>query len=167
MICYVFTEERLDLNCLLIKLRGNVDPKLWYQFGMTIGVPKDVLEKFKGYDDEQCMIELADYWLINHPAKPTWSQICDAAKRFKPVNKYVVTEDMSGTDHELLFKISSVKFQYQHIHRISNARSLPTRLNNIELCNCNSKVYQISFPKICVSPSYSSKNGSATLNVDH
>ena len=50
-----------------------------YQFGMAIGVPTDVLEMLKGYDEEKCMIELADYWLRNHHDKPTymeWNMQC-------------------------------------------------------------------------------------------
>lgn len=75
-------EERLDLDSLVSKLRSSVDAKLWYQFGTAIGVPKDILEMLKGYDGEQCMIELADYWLKNHPAKPTWSEVNHTARRF-------------------------------------------------------------------------------------
>jgi hypothetical protein len=93
-----------------MKLRGSVDAKQWYQFGIAIGVPRDVLEMLKGYDEEQCMIELADYWLRNHPAKPTWSEICNAAKKFvkqnnimiKPVNDYMITQDMPGTNNYCL-----------------------------------------------------------------
>ena len=119
MICHLFTEERLDLNCLLMKLRGNVDPKLWYQFGMAIGVPEDVLEKLKGYDEEQCMIELADYWLRNHPTKPTWSKIYDTAKSLmKPmkfVNHYAVTQDLSGIN-------SSFKCAYGHYYQHTGSK---------------------------------------------
>ena len=107
MINHLLIEEQLDLDRLLMKLRGRVDAKLWFQFGMAIGVPTDVLETLKGYDEEECMIELADYWLRNHPAKPTWSEICNAAKKFanqnliqlQPVNDYVVTQNMPGTNN--------------------------------------------------------------------
>jgi hypothetical protein len=122
MIYHPLTEEQLDLDWLLMKLRGHVDTKQWYQFGMAIGVPRDVLEMLKGYDEEQCMIELADYWLRNHPAKPTWSEICNTAKKFikqnsnnmiKPVNDYMITQDTPGTNNYCLeFTFSSYVNQY-------------------------------------------------------
>ena len=97
-MCEMMHLPLIDLDSLLMKLRGNIDAKLWYQFGMAIGVPKDILEKLNGYNDEQCLIELADYWLKNHPAKPTWSEIYNAANKLKPVNDHVVTQDMPGIE---------------------------------------------------------------------
>ena len=90
------SEEQLDLDSFLMKLRGTVDTKQWYQFGMAIRVPKDILEKLKGCDEEQCMIEVADYWLRNHPGS-TWNEVCSATKKFKPVNDHAVTQDMPGS----------------------------------------------------------------------
>ena len=55
---------------------------------MAIRVPKDILEDLKGYDESQCMIELADYWLRNHPTKPTWSEISDATKHLNTANQH-------------------------------------------------------------------------------
>ena len=80
---------------MLIKLRGEVDPKLWYQFGLAIGIQEDILEKFIGYPEVECMVELADYWLRNHPTKPTWSDIRDAMRSIKPAND-LITYDFPG-----------------------------------------------------------------------
>ena len=80
---------------MLITLRGEVDPKLWYQFGLAIGIQEDILEKFIGYPEVECMIELADYWLRNHPTKPTWSDIRDAMRSIKPAND-LTTYDFPG-----------------------------------------------------------------------
>ena len=167
MISHLLTEEQLDLDCLLMKLRSHVDAKLWYQFGMAIGIPTDVLETFKGYDQEECMIELADYWLRNHPAKPTWSEICNAAKKFASQNlvqPYGVIQDiMPGkNNHCLAFKYQSCESIL--IPRINKAttKCLPRR-SNTELYSSNSKIHQISSAKIRVSPSNSSKNRSAKL----
>ena len=80
---------------MLIKLRSEVDPKLWYQFGLAIGIQEDILEKFIGYPEVERMVELADYWLRNHPAKPTWSDISDAMRSIKPAND-LMTYDFPG-----------------------------------------------------------------------
>ena len=132
--CHFSVEESMNLNSLLLKLRGCIDAKQWYQFGVAIGVPKDVLDLLKGYDEEQCMIELADYWLKNHPAKPTWSEISNTAKKFKKqesakFNEYMEIQDiMAG----IKFNINThqpINLIWQHMYtRISKAISkcLPT-----------------------------------------
>ena len=135
MICYdkfnnIATEEQLDLDCLLMKLRGRIDAKLWYQFGIALGIPTNVLEMLKGYDEEECIIELADYWLRNHPAKPTWSEICNAAKKFadqnliQPVNDYVVIQDMPGiNNHCLAFKFQSCESIFMYLGSTKQSQS--------------------------------------------
>ena len=54
--------------------------KLWYQFGLKIGVPSEYLDQLKTYPENEleCMIEVADHWLRNHPNKPTWQEVEDA-----------------------------------------------------------------------------------------
>ena len=49
----------------------------WYQFGMAIGVPKEVLLELFGYSEEDCLIEILDYWLKNHSDQPTWKELAD------------------------------------------------------------------------------------------
>ena len=67
----------LDLDSLLIKLHGNVNAQ-WYQFGLAIGVPREFLDKLNGCPEEQCLVELLDHWLRNHPDQPTWKELADA-----------------------------------------------------------------------------------------
>ena len=68
---------------MLLKLCGKVNNHVWYQFGLVLGVPKELLEKFKGYPEEECMIEVCDYWLRNHPDQPTWKEVTDAVESIK------------------------------------------------------------------------------------
>ena len=49
----------------------------WYKFGMAIGVPKEVLLELFGYSEEDCLIEILDYWLKNHSDQPTWKELAD------------------------------------------------------------------------------------------
>ena len=49
----------------------------WYQLGMAIGVPKEVLLELLGYSEEDCLIEILDYWLKNHSDQPTWKELAD------------------------------------------------------------------------------------------
>lgn len=72
------SDKCLDLDSLLLKVRHDMNTKLWYQFGQKIGVPTDFLEQLKAYPDNECMIEVADHWLRNHPEKPTWQEVEDA-----------------------------------------------------------------------------------------
>ena len=79
-----------------MKLKDNLDSKSWYQFGMVIGVPKDILEQLKRYPEVERMIELADYLLRNHPTKPSWSDISGAIKSMKPANEDTKIKNFSG-----------------------------------------------------------------------
>ena len=70
-------DKYLDLQSLLAKLHGKVKSQ-WYQFGLTIGVPNSILDQLCGYSEEDCLIEILDYWLKNHPDQPTWKELADA-----------------------------------------------------------------------------------------
>ena len=65
------------MESLLAKLQGRVSTR-WFQFGLAIGVPKEILEALKCYPVEQCLVELLDYWLRYHPDQPTWKELADA-----------------------------------------------------------------------------------------
>ena len=81
---FITAGESLDLDSLLLKIRGKISVKLWYQFGLELGVPPDFLEGLQGYPDHnECMIEVADYWLRNHPDKPTWNKVEDSLRKFE------------------------------------------------------------------------------------
>ena len=73
----------MDLDSLLLRIRENIDMKLWYHFGLELGVPPDFLDGLQGYPYGECMIEVADYWLRNHPDKPTWSKVEESLRKFE------------------------------------------------------------------------------------
>ena len=52
--------------------------KLWYTFGLELGVPVKLLHSLTRYPESECMVEVVDYWLRNHHAKPTWSELENA-----------------------------------------------------------------------------------------
>ena len=76
----MFTDKSIDLDSLLIEVKGKLDTKLWYQFGVALGVPIEFLEGVKGCPEYECMIELIDYWLCNHQGQPSMKEIDDALK---------------------------------------------------------------------------------------
>ena len=81
MIIFI-TGDSVDLDSLLLKIRRKIDVKLWYEFGMELGVPVDFLEGLRGYPDHnECMIEVADHWLRNHPHQPTWKEVEDSLRK--------------------------------------------------------------------------------------
>ena len=79
-------ETPVNLKQLLEKLQGRVS-KQWYQLGLTLGLPMDVLEGFNLYSEDDCLSEVLDYWLKHHPTgKPTWQEITDAQKKVEMFN---------------------------------------------------------------------------------
>ena len=46
------------------------------------------MESLKGYPDEECMVEMLDYWLRHHPDhdQPTWKEIADAIEDIQDYN---------------------------------------------------------------------------------
>ena len=76
------TDRLLDLDSVLTRLNGQVKAE-WYQFGVAIGLPIEFLESLKSYHHVECMVELVDYWLNNHPDQPTWKEIADALEEIQ------------------------------------------------------------------------------------
>ena len=37
--------------------------KQWYQFGLALGLTMDVLEEFNHYSEDDCLVEVLDYWI--------------------------------------------------------------------------------------------------------
>ena len=80
-------DEPPTLSSLLHELQGQTTSQ-WYQFGLALGVPKEILEQLTNYSEEDCIVELLDYWLRHHPGQPTWQEVADAQKHaesYQPV----------------------------------------------------------------------------------
>ena len=50
----------------------------WYQFGLAVGLDKEILDRYTSYSSEVCIVEVLDYWLRNHHTKPTWRDVAEA-----------------------------------------------------------------------------------------
>ena len=90
----------MDLDTLLLKIREKIGTKLWYHFGLELGVPPDFLEGLRGYPHSECMIEVADYWLRSHPDKPTWNKVEDSLRKLETAQ---VNSDFCSKCNQLLF----------------------------------------------------------------
>ena len=67
---------------LLILLKEELTPR-WYELGLVVGVPKDVMDGYLGYPTDQCLMELLDYWLRHHPGQLTWREVVQALREMK------------------------------------------------------------------------------------
>ena len=76
----MFSDEQLDLDNFLIQLCTQLTPK-WYQFGLALGVNKDILNKYSECPPEESIVEVADYWLRNGYTKPIWRDVAWALKK--------------------------------------------------------------------------------------
>ena len=76
-LLYNGTDEYLNLDNLLIQLRPHITPQ-WYQFGVAVGVTKEVLDKCLGYPPEECVVEVLDYWL--RTTRPTWKDVAEGLR---------------------------------------------------------------------------------------
>ena len=69
-------DEHLNLDSLLTQLCPHITPK-WYEFGVAVGVTKEVLDKCLGYPPEECIVEVLDNWLRTRTTKPTWKDVAE------------------------------------------------------------------------------------------
>ena len=73
-------DGNINLDMLLIQLKPQVAPK-WYQFGLVVGISKEVMDKYSDHCDEECFVEVLDYWLRNHESKPTWKEVAEVLRQ--------------------------------------------------------------------------------------
>ena len=74
------TDEPFSLSNLLQQLKGQISSQ-WYQFGLNLGIPKDILHQLNNYSNEDRTVEILDYWIRHHPGKPTWQEVAEAKKQ--------------------------------------------------------------------------------------
>ena len=89
---FLNTEEPITLSSLLQKFKDDITSQ-WYQFGLELRVPKDILDQLNSYSDEDCIVEILDYWLRHHPGNPTWQEVVEAKKQAK-----LIIESDKGND---------------------------------------------------------------------
>ena len=76
---YTIIDKTLNLDTLLIQIRHEVTPK-WYQFGLAIGINKEILDEFSNFTPEECIVEVSDLWLRTSVTTLTWRDVADALK---------------------------------------------------------------------------------------
>ena len=86
----MFSDKQLNLDNFLIQVRTQLTSK-WYQFGLALGVDKDILNKYSEFPPEESIVEVADYWLRNSYTKPTWR---DVARALKKIGFDLLAEDI-------------------------------------------------------------------------
>ena len=76
----------MDLDTLLIILKEELAPR-WYDFGLVVGVPKELMDSYTGYPSDQCLTEVLDYWLRHHSHaqtdQVTWTDVAHALRAIK------------------------------------------------------------------------------------
>ena len=88
-------DDSVDINLdnLLIQLRSHMTP-MWKEFGLVVGIPEEVLDRYSSYPPEECLVEVLDYWLrMCHTVgnKLTWR---DVAKILKEIGLYQLAESI-------------------------------------------------------------------------
>ena len=48
-----------------------------------MGHPKEMLGQLSDYSNEDCLVEILDYWLKHHPDQPTWKEVADALEEMQ------------------------------------------------------------------------------------
>ena len=72
----------VNLDSLLIVLKEELTPK-WYDFGLVVGVPQELMDSYSSYHSDQCLTEVLDYWLRHHAGTIKWMEVADALKAVK------------------------------------------------------------------------------------
>ena len=96
--CYIYYVTMyagisLNLDSLLIQLQGKVTRK-WYQFGVALGVEKEILDRYLKYLPEQSIVEILDHWLRRSEGQ-SWG---DVARALKQINYNELAEGIESID---------------------------------------------------------------------
>ena len=91
----IITAESLNLDSLLIQLKDKVTEK-WHQFGVALGVEKEVLDRYLNYPPEQSIVEMLDHWLRSCDLEErNWR---DVAKALRQIEHHQLAEEIESTD---------------------------------------------------------------------
>ena len=86
--CKPNLDNTLNLDTLLIHIRSQVTPK-WYQFGVAVGINKEVLHELSNLPPEECIVEMLDLWLRTRETPATWRDVADVLKQ---IGLYLLAE---------------------------------------------------------------------------
>ena len=94
----------LNLDSLLIQLQDKVTRK-WHQFGVALGIEKEILDRCRNYPPEQSIIEMLDHWLRNYEhEKCNWRDVARALRqiKFHQLAKEIESIDKTGECNNLM-----------------------------------------------------------------
>ena len=92
----------LNLDSLLIQLQDKVTEK-WHQFGVALGIEKEILDRCLDYLPEQSIVEMLDHWLrSNEHEKRNWRDVARALRqiKFHQLAKEIESIDKTGHHNE-------------------------------------------------------------------
>jgi hypothetical protein len=95
-------EISLDLDSLLIQLQDKITEK-WHQFGVALGVEKEVLDRYLNYPPEQSIVEILDHWLRSYKLeKRNWRDVARALGQIghHELAKEIESIDKTGHDYD-------------------------------------------------------------------
>ena len=72
----------VNLDLLLTLLQQELTPR-WYQLGLVIGIPKDIMDGYVGHPSDQCLIEVLDYWLRHLSGQLIWREVAQALREMQ------------------------------------------------------------------------------------
>ena len=98
LLCMLDLDTKVVLNLeeLLTKIHSQVSPK-WRQFGLAVRVPVETLDDLSAYQEEDCLSEIADYWMNQHQGQLTWREV---ARIMKEIGLNDLAEDILS-EHKL------------------------------------------------------------------
>ena len=88
----------LNLDSLLIQLQDKVTQK-WHQFGVALGVEKEILDQCFNSPPEQSIVEMLDHWLRSYEHEiRNWRDVARALRqiKFHQLAKEIESIDKTG-----------------------------------------------------------------------
>ena len=87
-------DTSLDLDNLLIRLQDKVTEK-WHEFGVALGVEKEILDRCLKYPSEQSIVEIIDHWLRSYAdcEKRNWR---DVARALRQIEHHQLAKEIEG-----------------------------------------------------------------------
>ena len=89
----IIIDTALNLDSLLIQLQDKITQK-WHQFGVALGVEKQVLDRCLNCPPEQSIIEILDHWLRKNVER-SWGEV---ARALRQISYHRLAEEIEGIE---------------------------------------------------------------------
>lgn len=53
----------------------------WHELGTAVGMPSQTLDDLASYSEDECMVEVADYWLRQLEKQYSWDEVARILKK--------------------------------------------------------------------------------------